>query len=176
MENLTSQLGEYFGVKNGEGILVRSVEKGSKAEAAGLKAGDVIIRVDNDRISDTREWSRMLRNRDSGTVKVGILRDRREQTLTIAVPERSADESNSWYVGPDLDQIRMRMDSWGPEFAKEQAALQSKIAREMASHQREMQQAMREAQREWERSKREVEREKQRALREKEKEKEDDEQ
>src|SRR5947209_1077685 len=37
-ENLTRQLGEYFGVKNGEGILVRSVEKGSAAEKDGLMA------------------------------------------------------------------------------------------------------------------------------------------
>ena len=42
-ESLTRQLGEYFGVKDGEGVLVRSVEKGSAAEKAGLKAGDVIV-------------------------------------------------------------------------------------------------------------------------------------
>src|ERR1051325_9556885 len=60
VETLTAQLAEYFGVKNGEGVLVRPVEKGSKAEAAGLKAGDVILRLDNERISDTREWSRLL--------------------------------------------------------------------------------------------------------------------
>jgi len=37
VENLTEQLGEYFGVRSGGGVLVRSVEKGSKAEAAGLR-------------------------------------------------------------------------------------------------------------------------------------------
>jgi serine protease Do len=35
VENLTPQLGDYFGAKNGVGVLVRSVEKGSRAEAAG---------------------------------------------------------------------------------------------------------------------------------------------
>src|SRR5689334_10369080 len=44
-ENLGQQLGDFFGVKNGEGVLVRSVEKGSPAEKAGVKAGDVIVRV-----------------------------------------------------------------------------------------------------------------------------------
>jgi C-terminal processing protease CtpA/Prc len=170
VENLTTQLGEYFGVKNGEGVLVRSVEKGSKAEAAGLKAGDVILRVDNDRISDTREWSRLLRNHEAGTVKLGILRDRREQTLSMALPERSTDESNSWFVGPDVDQIRLQLEHMGPEFAKEQVELKARIAREMAGHQKEMQQAMRDAQRELQRSLRDVQREKERLLREKEKE------
>lgn len=170
VENLTTQLGEYFGVKNGEGVLVRSVEKGSKAEAAGLKAGDVILRVDNDRISDSREFSRLLRNHEAGTVKLGILRDRREQTLSMALPEQRMEESDSWFVGPDVDQIRLQLEHMGPQFAKEQAELQARIAREMAGHQKEMQQAMRNAQRELQRSLRDVQREKERLLREKEKE------
>ena len=41
------QLAEFFGVK--EGVLVRSVNKGSAAEKAGIKAGDVIIKVDEPR-------------------------------------------------------------------------------------------------------------------------------
>src|SRR4051794_23099071 len=43
VESLTPQLAEFFGAKNGEGLLVRSVEKGSPAESAGFKAGDVIV-------------------------------------------------------------------------------------------------------------------------------------
>src|SRR5262249_7388147 len=59
-ENLTRQLGDYFGVKNGEGILVRSVEKGSAAEKAGLKAGDVIIRADNEKLTDRSDLTQIL--------------------------------------------------------------------------------------------------------------------
>lgn len=154
VENLTSQLGEYFGVKNGEGVLVRSVEKGSKAEAAGLKAGDVIIRVDNERVSDTREFSRLLRGHDAGAAKLGILRDRREQSLSL--PIEKSDESNYWYVGPEWEDAQRQWVRLGPQFAREQAELQSKIQRELASHQRDIQQAMREAQREVERSMREI--------------------
>ena len=163
-ENLTSQLGEYFGVKNGEGILVRAVDKGSKADAAGLRAGDVIIRVDSDRISDTRDWTRAMRSRDGSTVKLGILRDRREQTLSMALPERS-DESNNWMVGPDMEQLRMELHDLGPEFAKQQAEIQARIAREWASHQKEIQQSMRDAQREFERSMHDAQMEREHALR-----------
>lgn len=87
VENLTPQLGEYFGVKNGEGILVRSVQKGSPAEAAGLKAGDVIVRVESERISDKSDWRAALRTRRSGKVTLGIIRDKREQTLSMTLPE-----------------------------------------------------------------------------------------
>ncbi len=39
VENLTPQLGDFLGAKNGQGVLVRSVEKGSRAEKAGFRAG-----------------------------------------------------------------------------------------------------------------------------------------
>ena len=56
-ESLTRQLGEYFGVKDGEGVLVRSVEKNSAAEKAGLKAGDVIVKADNEKLTDRSDLS-----------------------------------------------------------------------------------------------------------------------
>ena len=48
-EPLNSQLAEYFGVK--EGVLVRSVMKGTAAEKAGIKAGDVITRVGTQKVA-----------------------------------------------------------------------------------------------------------------------------
>ena len=163
VENLTPQLGEFFGVKNGEGVLVRSVEKGSKAEAAGLRAGDVIVRVDSERVSGSMDWSRLLRNHEAGTVKLGILRDRREQTLTMAVPEATSDSSSFYIPGADMDQLRMQLERMGPELGQQQAEIQARIAKEMAAHQKEIQKAMRDAQREIERSMREMEKERAKA-------------
>jgi serine protease Do len=87
VDNLTPQLGEFFGVKSGEGVLVRSVEKGSVAEAAGIRAGDVIVKVDEDRISDRNDFNRTLRRKE-GKASVVVVRDKREQTLSINVPPR----------------------------------------------------------------------------------------
>jgi serine protease Do len=92
VDNLTPQLGEYFGVKNGDGVLVRSVEKGSAAEAAGLKAGDVIVKVDNQKISDRGDWREAMRK--SGKVSLGIVRDKREQTLQLTLPERKSKKNS----------------------------------------------------------------------------------
>jgi C-terminal processing protease CtpA/Prc len=91
VENLTPQLGDYFGARNGEGVLVRSIEKGSAAEAAGLKAGDVIVRVENERITDRGDWKTALRNHRRGKVSVGIIRDKKEQTISITMPEPKDD-------------------------------------------------------------------------------------
>jgi membrane-associated protease RseP (regulator of RpoE activity) len=87
VSNVTPQLGEYFGCKNGECVLVQSVEKGSAAESAGFKAGDVILKVDNERIADMSDWRSALRDhRSGGKVAITILRDRHEQTLSLTLP------------------------------------------------------------------------------------------
>ena len=105
VENLTPQLGEFFGVKDGAGVLVRSVEKGSPAEAAGFKAGDIIIRVEKDKVGDKGDWRSAMRSHRSGKVSIGIIRDRKEQTLSLALPE-SKDQSHVWRVEtPDMEDL-----------------------------------------------------------------------
>ena len=88
VENLTPQLGEFFGAKNGNGVLVRSVEKGSRADKAGLRAGDVITRVGDQPVHDTSDFTHVLHSHSAGSVNVGVIRDKKEQTLTITLPER----------------------------------------------------------------------------------------
>ena len=83
-DELTSQLAEYFGVKQGKGVLVREVVVGSAADKAGLKAGDVIVRVDDEEVGSVSKLRRALgHDRDEKrTVKLTIVRDRKEMTLT----------------------------------------------------------------------------------------------
>jgi len=95
VDNLGQQLGEYFGVKNGEGLLVKSVEKGSPAEKGGMKAGDVIVRADNEKVSDRADLRRILRaHRSGGKINVAVIRDKREQNLTIDLPARKSQDSS----------------------------------------------------------------------------------
>lgn len=87
IENLTPQLGEFFGVKGGNGVLVRSVDKGSRAEQAGLRAGDVIVKINGSSVADCSDFSRLLHSRTNNKAAVVIMRERREQTLTLSLPE-----------------------------------------------------------------------------------------
>ncbi len=105
VENLTPQLGDYFGTKNGKGILVRSVEKGSRAEKAGFRAGDVIIKINGESVSDSSDFSHLIRGRKDNSVKVGILRDKKEQTITLTLPQRNESKNvfeETWEV-PEFD-------------------------------------------------------------------------
>jgi hypothetical protein len=87
IENLTPQLGEFFGTKGGRGVLIRGVEKGSRAETAGLRAGDVIVKINGSPVNDCSDFSRLLRTRTGDKASVTVLRDRKEQTMTLTFPE-----------------------------------------------------------------------------------------
>ncbi|PYX50356.1 MAG: hypothetical protein DMG79_06130 [Acidobacteria bacterium] len=88
VENITPQLGEFFGVKNGNGVLVRSVEKGSRAEKAGIRAGDVIVKVNDQPVHDTSDFAHAVKSRSGNSVSVGVIRERKEQNLNLTLPER----------------------------------------------------------------------------------------
>jgi predicted metalloprotease with PDZ domain len=101
-ESLTRQLGEYFGVKDGEGVLVRSVEKNSAAEKAGLKAGDVIVKADNEKLTDRSDLSHILRShRAGGKMTMVVMREKQEQTLTVTLPDRGSRDSSFLNLDPD---------------------------------------------------------------------------
>jgi serine protease Do len=85
-ENLNGQLGEYFGAPGGEGVLVREVRSGTPAEKAGLKAGDVITKVDNETVktvSDLRE--QLHEKREQKTAKLMVIRKGTELVLDVAL-------------------------------------------------------------------------------------------
>lgn len=105
VENLTPQLGEFFGARSGDGVLVRSVERGSRADKAGLRAGDVITRVGDQTIHDTSDFTHALHSRAAGSVNVAVIRDKKEQTLTLTLPERkdSSEIIEESFQAPELD-------------------------------------------------------------------------
>lgn len=117
VENLTPQLGEFFGAKSGKGVLVRSVEKGSNADRAGLRAGDVIVRVNGEVVTDVGDFSHALRSHKGGNASVSVIRDKHEQSLSLPVPEKKQSElfEESWDVPEfdadvDIDLTQMKTD------------------------------------------------------------------
>jgi len=88
-EDLSGQLGTFFGAPDGEGILVRDVNTGSVAEKAGLKAGDVIISLNGERIRSVGDLRAKLAPRDSDkatSVKLGVIRNRSEISVNVELP------------------------------------------------------------------------------------------
>src|SRR5258708_5816 len=92
-EDVSGQLGAFFGAPDGEGILVRDVNSGSPAEKAGVKAGDVITSLNGERIRSVGELREKLsakRDEKDRTVKLGVLRNKSEISLTVELPAPAA--------------------------------------------------------------------------------------
>ena len=65
-------------------MLVRAIEKGSPADQAGMKPGDVVIQVEKTWVSDVDDWLHAI-GRRSGPTTLTVVRDTRETTLSIKV-------------------------------------------------------------------------------------------
>jgi membrane-associated protease RseP (regulator of RpoE activity) len=86
VEPLTSQMAEYLGVPSG--LMVKQVAHKTEAAASGLKAFDVILKVGPDAVNTMSDWDRALRASQGKAVQVTILRDRKQQTLTLQVDSK----------------------------------------------------------------------------------------
>ncbi len=86
VEPLTSQMAEYFGVPGG--LMIKQVARKSEAAAAGFKAFDVILKVGPESINTSADWDRALRSNKGKPVQVTILRDKKQQTLTLQVDSK----------------------------------------------------------------------------------------
>jgi len=158
VENLTPQLGEFFGAKEGHGVLVRSVEKGSRAEKAGFRAGDVIVRVEKDPVHDSSDFTHALRSHSGGSVSVGIIREKREQTITLTLPERRQsgdlfDEGSFEFpdieIEAELEGVNAAMANLKPQLAlaaRQAARASEQVKRQLCEQQKEMKRQQHEAQ------------------------------
>ena len=89
------QLAEFFGVKSG--ILIRSVVQGSAAEKAGIKAGDVLTRIDDTVVSSPSEISSALLAAGSKrTFTVTVVRNKKEIALTVTLEAATSVRGGLW--------------------------------------------------------------------------------
>jgi S1-C subfamily serine protease len=68
--------------------MIKQVSKKSEAATAGFKAFDVILKVGSDSINTLADWDRALRSNQGKPVQVTILRDKKQQTITLQVDSK----------------------------------------------------------------------------------------
>ncbi|MEW5983093.1 MAG: Do family serine endopeptidase [Acidobacteriota bacterium] len=93
-----------FGLKERKGALVVSVTSNGPADKAGIEPGDVIIEFDGKPVSDRNGLVKIVMNTAPGTtVRMRVLRDKQERTLSITVEELNLDEESSGTGGGSED-------------------------------------------------------------------------
>jgi serine protease Do len=88
IQPVTGDIADSLGMKNARGALVAEPQSGSPAQKAGIKAGDVIVSVNGESVADSRILARRISAMAPGTsVKLGIIRGGKEDTLTLTLGE-----------------------------------------------------------------------------------------
>jgi serine protease Do len=93
VQKITPEIADSLGLKQSKGALVAEVQKGSPAERAGVKLGDIIIEFDRKEIKDSTDLPALVARVTPGTtVQVKILRDGKEVTTPLTVGEMKENE------------------------------------------------------------------------------------
>ncbi|MGA8865177.1 MAG: PDZ domain-containing protein [Gallionella sp.] len=91
IQDLNEDLARQFRLPDTNGALVAQVNKGSPADKAGLKTGDVIVRMDGKEVSDTRQLRNLVAATAPGSsVKIDVIRDGKERTLSAIIGKMTA--------------------------------------------------------------------------------------
>jgi len=93
LDDLNGQLGEYFGIEEGKGVLVTEVVADSPAAAAGLKAGDVIVKMDTEEIGSASSLHKFMGGTEADqTVSVAYMRKGKFSKAEVTLTEAPANE------------------------------------------------------------------------------------
>jgi len=92
LQVMTKELAEYFGLKDGLGLLVAQVDADSPAKKAGIKVGDVILKANGKKVEAPSDLSDMIQGLKKGDkIKLDILRDRKPLSVTVEIVEQASD-------------------------------------------------------------------------------------
>ena len=112
LEPVGPQLGDFFGVPSGVGLLVKSVDENSPAAVAGMRAGDVVIKANQMTMSTESDWTKSVHENKGRAIPVLVLREKKEQTLMLTPPDakRKAMLQAPPAGGQTVEDARLRMD------------------------------------------------------------------
>lgn len=96
LEVMGPQLAEFFGAQGTAGLLVRSVEPHSPAADAGMKAGDVVVKVNSIEIAGGSDWSKTIHDNRGKSVNIVVLRDKKTHSLTLVPDSRKRSSVEPW--------------------------------------------------------------------------------
>jgi serine protease Do len=92
VNDLTQRAAEAFGLDSTDGVIVTEVRPGLPAEKAGIEHGDIILKVDDMAVANTRELIEYVSAQGpDATVRMEVLRDGKRVTKKVELTERPSE-------------------------------------------------------------------------------------
>ena len=102
LEAIGPQLSQFFAIPSGSGLLVESVDANSPAAMAGIRAGDVVVRANQQPVRSPSRWAKMIREAKGRPLLVTVMRDHQERTFTLVPDTKKHSGATVW---TDLDEF-----------------------------------------------------------------------
>ena len=127
LEEKNRELSEFFGLKEGTGLLVGGLDENGPAAKAGLKIGDLIFKADGKRVETIDELSGMIQDMKKGDkLKIEFLRSKKEMSVEVEI---SQEETESLFPESSGEALKMWRENFNlpeGEFNKLIEEMQSK--------------------------------------------------
>ena len=88
IDRVSKDIAEMYGMKNTDGVLIRSLEKDSPAERDGIEPGDIVIAVNGQPVKTPTELSSIIGSKKPNEkVKITVIREGKEKTIEVTLGE-----------------------------------------------------------------------------------------
>ena len=96
IQPVTQDIADSLGIKDAEGALVAEPQPNSPASKAGIKSGDVIVKVNGDPVKDARLLARRIGSLAPGSsAKLGIIRNGKDEVVSLVIGELPRDQQRA---------------------------------------------------------------------------------
>jgi S1-C subfamily serine protease len=142
VDPLNKDLAEYFGAKEGRGLLVSQIREGSPAEKAGLRVGDVLVKADGKTLEREGDLSYIIQMKEKGDkIKIEFYRDKRMRSVEVEIeeeegsgllrfsPEDWKDYTEGW--DKSYESLLRQQRKWQDDSSREMRNQMERMTREM---------------------------------------------
>jgi len=120
IQDIDEELAKSFGLKKTEGVLVAEVSEGSPAEKAGLKQGDIILRLNGKKVNNVGKLRNKIALTSPGTkVDIDVLRENKHKTLKVTIGEQPAGKTMGMAQHKILGKLGLVVQDLTAELAKQ---------------------------------------------------------
>ena len=120
IQDLNKDLADSFGIDQREGILIAQVMEDSPAEKAGLEQGDVILKLNGEKVDRVAKFRNQIAMTRPGTkVDIVVLRDGHKKTLKVKIGKMKTDEDGHPLASDELPELGMKLQTLTPELAEQ---------------------------------------------------------
>jgi serine protease Do len=121
IQPLTSELGEYYGIKDGKGVLVTEVFPGDPADVSGIKPKDVIVAVNGKAITTPRDLTGIVAELDIDAIaKVKVARNGETKNFDVKIAKRPDNELLAETESKEIkDELGIRVTDLTPEISRQ---------------------------------------------------------